>query len=131
MSLEVGEIENILKRLTSRVTKISGCALVTSEGLPVATSVMKGADADALAAMAALVSMSGDEASKELFNVGFSQLIVRNEKGFLVLSRVTEDFFLVAKVGREARLGLLFLYLDKVSKEINEIVTGQSGKDLS
>ncbi len=122
MSLEVEKIEEVLKWLVSRATKVSSCALVTSEGLPVATSLVKDVEADTLAAMAALLSTSGDEASRELFEVGFNQLIVRNEKGVFALNRISEDFLFVAKIGKGARLGLLFFYLDKAVKKIKNLL---------
>ena len=116
-------LTEILDSIKFEVPAIHAVLLVSSEGLPIAsTRFDMSHDETVLSAMTAALVSVAEQASLELDKGEPSALIVECPKGLIVLKRINEDV-LVSVVTREGvRLGLLLLTLSKAKNKICQVL---------
>ena len=121
-----GQEELLMKILQSvkfEVPEIHAVMLVSSEGLPIASTQFGiSQDETILSAMTAALVSVAEQTSLELDKGDPSSLIVECPRGLIVLQRIDEDV-LISVVTRDGiRLGLLLLALKKANEKILQVL---------
>lgn len=98
-----------LRELQSNSTDIEAAAIVSVDGLSIASSLPVGTEEDRVSAMSAAMLSLGERISSELGRGELQQLFVKGENGYVILTAVGEDAVLTVLAGKNARLGLIFL----------------------
>lgn len=118
----VTEIEAILRKLLDDSPYIDATALVSFDGLIMASALPEDAEEDRVAAMAAAILSLGEKAASELGKGQLTQVFVEGENGYVFLMSAQGKAVLVAVAAREAKLGLAFYDLERAAKKIGEVL---------
>ena len=115
-------IEERLDALRAMSPELEAAALIGVEGLTIAASSAEEADDEVLAAMTAAMLALGERIASELGRGDLEQVLIKGEKGYVLLMGVDERAVLTALAGAEAKLGLLFLELRRAVEAVRPLI---------
>ncbi len=111
-----------LRDLQASTPDIEGSAVVSSDGLIMASSLPPGAEEDRVSAMSAAMLSLGERIASELGRGVLEQVYVRGESGYVVLRAVGEEAVLTVLARDAVKLGLLLLDMRRAADDLAEIV---------
>ena len=97
---------------------IEASALVTVDGLSMASALPQGVEEERVSAMAAAMLSLGGRIASELGRGNVEQVYVKGENGYVILIAVGEDAVLTALARSQAKLGLIFLDMNRASGDL-------------
>ena len=115
-------MEDELRELQHSSPNIEGAAVVSIDGLPLASLLPSGIEEERVAAMSAAMLSLGDRIANELGRGRLDQVYIRGERGYAILMEVGEDAVLTALARKDAKLGLVFLDMRRCVEELQKIV---------
>lgn len=116
------KITDALRVLRTSTPDIVGAVVVNMEGFVVASLLPSDVDEELIAGMAASLLGVGERISADLMGANMEQIYTRSPKGYIVLQAINNEAALVLLVTREAKLGLVFLEVKRVSAELARVV---------
>ena len=115
-------LDDILKKLLSAIPEVKAAAIVSAEGLPIASALPQGVDETRIAAMtAALLSLS-ERAVIEMEKGEFEQLYVRGNEDYLLVLQAGPNAVLTVSTTKDVRLGLIFLDCKRTTEKIAKLI---------
>ena len=111
-----------LKDLQVSTPDIESAAVVSVDGLIMASSLPAGVEEDRVAAMSAAMLSLGERIATELRRGILDQVYIRGENGHIVLISIGEEAVLTVLARKQAKLGLLFLDMKRTAQELSNIV---------
>ena len=88
-------LDDILKRLLGAIPEVKSAAIVSAEGLPIASALPQGIDETRIAAMtAALLSLS-ERAIIEMGKGDFDQLYIKGSNGYLLIMQAGPNVVII------------------------------------
>ncbi len=111
-----------LRELQVSSPDVEAAAIISVDGLPIATSLPQGVEEDRVAAMSAAMLSLGERIAGELGRGLLDEVYVRGEKGFVILRAVGEEAVLTVLARQQAKLGLLFLDMRRAADEFSQIL---------
>ncbi len=115
-------LNSILASLSSSSGDIEASAVVSTDGLLMASNFPASMDEERMAAMAAALLAIGDRTSRELARGSLEQVFVRGDHGFVVMMAAGEDGVLTLLCNPRAKMGLIFLDMKRAAEEIAKIL---------
>lgn len=115
-------LNSILSSLSTSSGDIEACAVVSSDGLMMASNFPAGLDEDRMGGMTAALVAMGERTARELNRGAMEQVYVRGKDGLVILMGAGPDGVLVALCNRNAKLGLIFLDMQRAATEIGKII---------
>jgi predicted regulator of Ras-like GTPase activity (Roadblock/LC7/MglB family) len=97
---------------------IEAAAVVSADGLPLASALPPDIQEDGLAAMSAALLSLGERAATSLGKGELAQVLVKGERGHLMLMAAGVDHVLVAVTRRNAKLGLVLFEMGGAAARI-------------
>lgn len=116
------KIISCLKALQTSISEIQAIAVVSVDGLAIASILPEGVEEDRVAAMSAAMLSLGDRISAELGRGFLEQVHIKGEKGYVVLCAIGEDAVLTVMASEQAKLGLIFLEMRRASEDLKKIL---------
>lgn len=116
------KIQDALRVLRASTPEVVGAVVVNMEGFVVASMLPADVDEELIAGMAASLLGVGERISADLMGSSMEQIYTRSPKGYIVLQAINAEAALVLLVTREAKLGLVFLEVKRVSSELARVV---------
>jgi predicted regulator of Ras-like GTPase activity (Roadblock/LC7/MglB family) len=113
------QLNQILEKLQTRSSDIEACAVVSEDGLMIASLLPEGFQDEQVAAMSAAMMSMGTRTTQELNRGTLRQLFVKGDNGYAIGMYAGPNAVLLALAGKEAKLGLIFLDLSRAVEEIN------------
>ncbi len=101
---------------------VEAAAIISVDGLPIATSLPQGVEEDRVSAMSAAMLSLGERIASELGRGLLDEVYVRGEKGYVILRAVGEEAVLTVLARHQAKLGLLFLDMRRAADEFSTIL---------
>ncbi|HRU93776.1 MAG TPA: roadblock/LC7 domain-containing protein [Anaerolineae bacterium] len=101
---------------------IGAAAIVSVDGLPIASSLPQGVEEDRVSAMSAAMLSLGERIATELGRGMLDEVYVKGEKGYVILRAVGEEAVLTVLARQQAKLGLLFLDMRRAAEELAAIL---------
>jgi predicted regulator of Ras-like GTPase activity (Roadblock/LC7/MglB family) len=101
---------------------IEAAAVVSADGLPMASALPPHVEEDRLAAMSAAILTLGERASFGLGKGGLQQVFVEGEYGYVVLMAAGENAVLVAVTSQGAKVGLLLFEMRRASSRVATVM---------
>lgn len=101
---------------------IEAAAVVSADGLPMASALPPHVEEDRLAAMSAAILTLGERASFGLGKGGLQQVFVEGEDGYVVLMAAGENAVLVAVTSQGAKVGLLLFEMRRASMRVAAVM---------
>jgi len=119
---KVEELTDLLKALEAMTPDIEASAVVSVDGLMIASALPQDVEEDRVAAMSAAMLSLGERTAKELARGGLSEVYVKGENGYVVLMASGENAVLTALARKDAKLGLVFLDMKRTADEVAKVV---------
>ena len=101
---------------------IEASAVVSVDGLIMASSLPSGIEEDRVSAMSAAMQSLGERIAGELGRGYLNEVYIRGENGFVILMSVGEEAVLTVLARKEAKLGLVFLDMRRCVEALERIV---------
>ena len=115
-------LEDTLQNFVSGTPDVQGAALVSPDGLALASALPVGMDEERTAAMSAAMLSLGERIGRELARGIIDRIFVEGEKGYGVLVGCGSDAVLLVLASAAAKQGLLFLEIKRVVSEVTALV---------
>ncbi len=116
------KLQPILRELNSSSSHIEASAVMSRDGLSVASVLGNGVDPDRLGAMCAALLGLADTTAKELDRGDLKQVLLHGSKGFMLISHVGEKAVLAVASKPGTNLGMVFVEAKKTAKKIEEVL---------
>lgn len=107
-----------LRALQESTPEIQGAAIVSADGLSIASALEPPIDEDRVAAMSAAMLSLGERIAEELGRGKLEQVYIKGSGGYAILTAVGPNAVLSIIAPYEARLGLLLLELRKAVADL-------------
>ena len=115
------KLTQILQKLMSS-GNVEGAAVITRDGLLIASELSEGIDGDTFAAMSATMAGAAETAIQELKKTSADRIIVESKNTKLITVGAGEQVILACIVNPDAKLGLILMEMkkavDAVEKEV-------------
>ena len=111
-----------LRELQSATPEIEASAVVSVDGLIMASSLPPGVEEDRVSAMSAAMLSLGERIATELGRGMLDQIYVRGTGGYVILMSVGDEAVLTTLVREGARLGLIFLDMRRTADDLENLV---------
>ncbi|MFX0196350.1 MAG: roadblock/LC7 domain-containing protein [Candidatus Hodarchaeota archaeon] len=115
------QIEEILREVEKENTDIRASAVVTKDGLLLASALPEGTDGRNVSAMAAAIHSASGRAVKSLTKGDLNEVIANSDKG-MVLCRSVGTGVLMTITKEEPNLGWVRMDMDKAAGKIAEFL---------
>ncbi len=116
-------LKETLNSLQAASADIEGCAVVSEDGLIIASSLQQSMEEDHVAAMSAVMLSMGNRIVRELKRGELEQLFVKGKDGYVIMANAGPHAMLVSITRPEAKLGLIFLDVSRASRALAEILS--------
>ncbi|MBN1642473.1 MAG: roadblock/LC7 domain-containing protein [Anaerolineae bacterium] len=111
-----------LRNLQYNSSDIEASAVVSVDGLIMASALPSGIEEDRVSAMSAAMQSLGDRIAGELGRGTVEQVFIKGENGFVILMAIGEDAVLTVLARIQAKLGLIFLDMRRAVQALEQIV---------
>lgn len=111
-------LQDELQNFVSSTSEVQGAALVSPDGLALASVLPGGMDDERTAAMSASMLSLGERIGRELARGNVERIVVEGEKGYGVLVSCSNDAVLLVLANASVKQGLLFLEIKRAVGKI-------------
>ncbi len=118
----IDNLNRILRSLQTSSPDVEGCALISDDGLIIASALPQHIDEARVGAMTATLSSLGTRAATELERSDVQEVLVRGALGYAVMMNATTGTLLLCLSGKQAKLGLLFLDMRRAIDDLRKVL---------
>jgi uncharacterized protein len=111
-----------LRDLQASSTDIEASAIVSVDGLTIASALPQGVEEDRVSAMSAAMLSLGERIAGELGRGSLEQVYIKGETGYVVLMSIGQDAVLTALAREQAKLGLIFLDIRRAAEDLAKLI---------
>lgn len=111
-----------LQELQASSPDIQASAVVSVDGLTIASALPQGVEEDRVSAMSAAMLSLGERIASELGRGELDQVYIKGELGYVMLMSIGEDAVLTTLSRAQAKLGLIFLDMRRATEDISELM---------
>ncbi|MBN1571717.1 MAG: roadblock/LC7 domain-containing protein [Deltaproteobacteria bacterium] len=122
MASRTESMTNILKDLEAGTPDIEASAIVSVDGLIMASALPQDVEEDRVAAMSAAMLSLGERTAQELNRGKLDQVFIRGVNGYVLLMNAGEDAVLTTLVRKDAKLGIIFLDMKRAVEDLSKLV---------
>ena len=116
------QIHDHLRDLQAISADVEASALVSVDGLTIASVMPADVEDDRVSAMSAAMISLGERIATELGRGILDQVYIRGESGYVVLMSVGDEAVLTVLSRVDAKLGLLFLDMRRAVEDLRQLV---------
>lgn len=116
------QLTQILKTLHTSTPDIEGAAVISMDGLIMASSLPAGIEEDRVSAMSAALYGIGSTTAEELERGEVEQLYIKGRNGYLVITQSGTESVLGVMANAKAKLGIIFLDVKRAAEEIAKVI---------
>lgn len=111
-----------LKDLQVSTPDIEASAVVSVDGLIIASALPPDVEEDRVSAMSAAMLSLGERIAGELGRGLLDQVYIRGANGYVILSAVGEEAVLTVLARKDAKLGLVFLDMRRATEDLGRLI---------
>lgn len=111
-----------LRNMQAASPEIEASAVVSVDGLIMASSLPAEVEEDRVSAMSAAMLSLGERIAGELGRGGLDQVYIRGSGGYVILTAIGEEAVLTALAREQAKLGLIFLEMRRAAEDLLRLV---------
>lgn len=111
-----------LREMQAASPEIEASAVVSVDGLIMASALPAEAEEDRVSAMSAAMLSLGERIAGELGRGGLEQVYIRGSRGYVILTAVGQEAVLTALAREGAKLGLVFLEMRRAAEDLARVV---------
>lgn len=118
---------SVLRVLNSASADIEASAVISGDGLTLASVLGEGVDADRFGAMCASLLALADRAAQEIARGTLRQVLIEGDRGVMLLVYAGDDAVLAVAARPTVNLGMVFLEARKTAMKVQAAMTGTGG----
>ena len=111
-----------LREMQAASPEIEASAVVSVDGLIMASALPAEVEEDRVSAMSAAMLSLGERIAGELGRGALEQVYIRGDSGYVILTSVGEEAVLTALAREGAKLGLIFLEMRRAAVDLVRLV---------
>jgi len=111
-----------LRDLQASTPDIQASAIVSVDGLIMASALPANVEEDRVSAMSAAMLSLGERIASELGRGLLNQVYVRGNHGYVLLTSVGEEAVLTVLAREGAKLGLIFLDMRRAAEDLTDLL---------
>lgn len=111
-----------LRDLQASSPDVEASAVVSVDGLTMASALPSDFEEDRVSAMSAAMLSLGERIASELGRGILDQVYIRGESGFVILMAIGTEAVLTVLAREQAKLGLLFLDMRRAADDITQMI---------
>ena len=111
-----------LRDLQASSPDIEASAVVSVDGLTIASALPQGVEEDRVSAMSAAMLSLGERIASELGRGVLNQVYIKGETGYVILMSVGEEAVLTALAREQSKLGLIFLDMRRATEDLAKLI---------
>jgi predicted regulator of Ras-like GTPase activity (Roadblock/LC7/MglB family) len=115
-------MDDRLRDLQTGTPDVEASAVVSVDGLIMASSLPATVEEDRVSAMSAAMLSLGERIASELGRGALSQVYVKGDDGYIILMSVGEEAVLTVLAHKDAKLGLVFLDMRRVAEDLVDLL---------
>jgi predicted regulator of Ras-like GTPase activity (Roadblock/LC7/MglB family) len=119
-----GRLDRILRDLLHQTPGVEAAAVVSFDGLPMASALPSGMDEDRVAAMSAALLSLAERAAQGLGRGDLSQVYIEGEHGTVFLVSAQDEGVLVAVTSAGAKVGMMLYEVKLAANRVGEVLHG-------
>ncbi len=108
--------------LHSSSPDIVASAVVSVDGLAIASALPDGVEEDRVAAMSAAMLSLGERIAVELGRGSLEQVYIKGLQGYVILMSVGDEAVLTGLAQEQAKLGLIFLDMRRAAEDLKKLI---------
>ena len=112
----------ILADLNGSSGDIEASAVVSLDGLMMASLLPANVEEDRVAAMSAALLALGERTARELARGTLSQILIQGAEGYVIMTAAGSEAVLTVLTKKDAKLGLVFLDISRAAKELGSLL---------
>ncbi len=118
----VDDLNRILRTLQSGTPDIEASALITEDGLIIASALPQHIEEMRVAGMSSTLLNLGTRAANELGRGDVEQVMIRGQSGYAVMVTAAPGTLLLVLTTKGAKLGLIFLDVSRAVENIKKVL---------
>jgi predicted regulator of Ras-like GTPase activity (Roadblock/LC7/MglB family) len=118
MAINSQKLNQVIQNFVARTSDVQGAAVVTPDGLPLASSLPGEMDEDRVSAMSAAMLSLGERIGKELLGGNADRIYVEGDQGFTILTTCGNDAVFLVLASKEAKQGMLMLEIKRTLTDV-------------
>jgi predicted regulator of Ras-like GTPase activity (Roadblock/LC7/MglB family) len=111
-----------LKDLQVSTPDIEASAVVSVDGLIIASALPPDVEEERVSAMSAAMLSLGERIAGELGRGVLDQVYIRGANGYVILTAVGEEAVLTVLARQDAKLGLVFLDMRRAAEDLTRLI---------
>jgi predicted regulator of Ras-like GTPase activity (Roadblock/LC7/MglB family) len=111
-----------LRELQASSPDTEASAVVSVDGLCIASALPQGVEEDRVSAMSAAMLSLGERIANELGRGPLEQVYIKGEKGCVILMSVGQEAVLTALARQHAKLGLILLDMRHAAEDLLKLI---------
>lgn len=123
--MQVARSEKLVERLRElqrNTPDVEASALVSVDGLTIASALPSGVEEDRVSAMSAAMLSLGERIAGELGRGGLDQVYIKGTGGYILLAAVGTEAVLTVMARPTAKLGLVFLEMRRAAEDMERML---------
>lgn len=120
--MRIEMVQRVLEDLKNSSADVEASALISTDGLMIASALPQGMDEDRVGAMSAALLALGERAARELARGTLERVLLQGEQGFVIMSASGPEAVLTVLARQNAKLGLVFLDIKRAAEAIVELI---------
>jgi len=116
------QLDQVLINFERNVPHVEAIAIVSTDGLVIASRLPDKVEEDRVGAMGAAILSISKRSGEELSRGEMCRVLIEGENGYLLIRSIGEFAILVALVDKNVRLGMLFYECKRCIAQLNEIL---------
>jgi len=115
-------LSSILNDLNGTSADIEATGIISTDGLMMASALPANLDEDRVGAMSAAMLSLGDRTAQELARGTLEQVLIKGDKGYVLMTHAGHEAVLTVLAKPNAKLGLIFLDVKRAATSIAEVI---------
>lgn len=115
-------LDRAIRELLTQTSEIEAAAVVSFDGLPMASALPTGMDEDRVAAMSAALLSLGERATVGLGRGELSQVFIEGEDGTVFLVSADNEAVLVAVAAKGAKTGMMLYEVKRTAAAVADVL---------
>lgn len=111
-----------LRQLQASSPDIEASAVVSIDGLPIASALPQNIEEDRVSAMSAAMLSLGERIAEELGRGRLEQVYIKGENGYVILMAIGEEAVLTVLAREQSKLGLIFLDMRRAVEDLARLI---------
>ena len=112
------QLDRVLADLLAQAAEIEAAAVVSFDGLPMASALPATMDEDRVAAMSAALLSLGERAAEGLGRGGLNQVYIEGDNGTVFLVSADDEGVLVAVAAKGAKVGMMLYEVRRAAEAV-------------